>query len=319
MPIILNNSNITVDYKASNFNIESVKSELYLKNTTYDNYINNMTAAINNNNTNYAITPYIYKDDNKIYIVEIYKYLGSGNQNIYTKRFTQNTLCDILIVGGGGAGGNSMGGGGGAGGVVYTINQIFNTGVYTIGVGKGGVGLSLLTDGQGSVGIDQDGRDSYIQLNGTDVSMLMGSANQNLRGFGGGGGGVYFADATINGRNGGSGGGCSENNPGFGIRTAGTATQGNTMWNGVSYVAGGKNGRQNTTASPDYQGGGGGGAGIINSIDSTNGNDGVAINITGNNVIYAAGGGANQYYSINVNLATKGFGGSNGVGGTGRV
>ena len=114
MPIILNNSNITVDYKASNFNIESVKSELYLKNTTYDNYINNMTAAINNNNTNYAITPYIYKDDNKIYIVEIYKYLGSGNQNIYTKRFTQNTLCDILIVGGGGAGGNSMGGGGGA-------------------------------------------------------------------------------------------------------------------------------------------------------------------------------------------------------------
>ena len=26
-----------------------------------------MTAAINNNNTNYAITPYIYKDDNKIY------------------------------------------------------------------------------------------------------------------------------------------------------------------------------------------------------------------------------------------------------------
>ena len=318
MPIILNNSNITVDYKASNFNIESVKSELYLKNTTYDNYINNMTAAINNNNTNYAITPYIYKDDNKIYIVEIYKYLGSGNQNIYTKRFTQNTLCDILIVGGGGAGGNSMGGGGGAGGVVYTINQIFNTGVYTIGVGKGGVGLPLLTDGQGTVGTDQDGKDSYIQLNGTDVSMLMGSANQNLRGFGGGGGGTYFADATINGRNGGSGGGCSENNPGFGIRTAGTATQGNTMWNGVSYVAGGKNGRQNTTVSSDYQGGGGGGAGIINSIDSTNGNDGVAINITGNNVIYAAGGGANQY-SINVNLATKGFGGSNGVGGTGRV
>ena len=318
MPIILNNSNITVDYKASNFNIESVKSELYLKNTTYDNYINNMTAAINNNNTNYAITPYIYKDDNKIYIVEIYKYLGSGNQNIYTKRFTQNTLCDILIVGGGGAGGNSMGGGGGAGGVVYTINQTFNTGVYTIGVGKGGVGLPLFTE-QGTFGTDQDGKDSYIQLNGTDVSMLMGSANQNLRGFGGGGGGVYFAPASVNGRNGGSGGGCSEtNNNSFVINTAGTATQGNTMWNGVSYVAGGKNGRQNTTASSDYQGGGGGGAGIINSIDSTNGNYGVAINITGNNVIYAAGGGANQY-QLNVNLATKGFGGSNGVGGTGRV
>ena len=292
--------------------------EIYIFNKELSQNEVNVLYYNNVNSFPTAITPYIYKDDNKIYIVEIYKYLGSGNQTIYSKRFTTNTLCDILIVGGGGAGGNSMGGGGGAGGVVYTINQIFNTGVYTIGVGKGGVGLSLLTDGQGSVGIDQDGRDSYIQLNGTDVSMLMGSANQNLRGFGGGGGGVYFADATINGRNGGSGGGCSENNPGFGIRTAGTATQGNTMWNGVSYVAGGKNGRQNTTASPDYQGGGGGGAGIINSIDSTNGNDGVAINITGNNVIYAAGGGANQY-QLNVILAIKGFGGSNGVGGTGRV
>jgi hypothetical protein len=292
--------------------------EIYIFNKELSQNEVNMLYYNNVNSEPTAITPYIYKDSNKIYIVEIYKYLGAGNQTIYTKRFTQNTLCDILIVGGGGAGGNSMGGGGGAGGVVYAINQTFNTETYTIGVGKGGVGLQLLTDGQGSVGTDQDGRDSYIQLNGTDVSMLMGATNQNLRGFGGGAGGVYFADATINGRNGGSGGGCSENNPGFGIRTAGTATQGNTMWNGTSYVAGGKNGRQNTTVVSDYQGGGGGGAGIINSIDSTNGNDGVPINITGTNVVYAAGGGAAQY-EFNVSLPTKGFGGSNGVGGTGRV
>ena len=315
MSIILSNSNIIVDYKTSNFNLETVKTELNVRNTIYDNYYDTVANSIN---AAPSIKPYIYKEDDKIYVVETYQYQGVGNQTTYTRTFAQNTLCDILVVGGGGAGGNSMGGGGGAGGVVYTINQTLNAGTYTIGVGKGGTGLPLLTDGQGTVGTDQDGKDSYIQLNGTDVSMLMGSANQNLRGFGGGGGGIYFADATINGRNGGSGGGCSENNPGFGIRTAGTATQGNTLWNGVSYVAGGKSGRQNTTVSSDYQGGGGGGAGIINSIDSTNGNDGVAINITGNNVIYAAGGGASQY-EFNVSLTSKGFGGSNGVGGTGRV
>ena len=316
MSIILSNSNIIVDYKTSNFNLETVKTELNVRNTIYDNYYDTVANSIN---AAPSIKPYIYKEDDKIYVVETYQYQGVGNQTTYTRTFAQNTLCDILVIGGGGAGGNSMGGGGGAGGVVYTINQTLNAGTYTIGVGKGGTGIILTsTDGQGTVGTDQDGKDSYIQLNGTDVSMLMGSANQNLRGFGGGGGGIYFADATINGRNGGSGGGCSESNPGFGIRTAGTATQGNTLWNGTSYIAGGKNGRQNTTVSSDYQGGGGGGAGIINSIDSTNGNDGVAINITGNNIIYAAGGGASQY-SINVNLATKGFGGSNGVGGTGRV
>jgi hypothetical protein len=315
MSIILSNSNITVDYKTSNFNLESVKTELNLRNAIYDNY---NTTVENSINVTPSIKPYIYKEDDKIYVVETYQYRGSGNQTTYTKIFSQNTLCDILVVGGGGAGGNSMGGGGGAGGVVYTVNQMVNAGTYTIGVGKGGTGLQLLTDGQGTVGTDQDGKDSYIQLNGTDVSMLMGSANQNLRGFGGGAGGIYFADATINGRNGGSGGGCSENNPGFGIRTGGTATQGNTLWNGTSYVAGGKNGRQNTTVVSDYQGGGGGGAGIINSIDSTNGNDGVPINITGTNVVYAAGGGAAQY-EFNVSLTSKGFGGSNGVGGTGRV
>jgi len=315
MSIILSNSNINVDYKTSNFNIELVKSELNIRNTSYDNYYNNVTTSINSTP---PIKPYIYKENDKIYVVETYSYLGVGNQTTYTRVFTQNTLCDILIVGGGGAGGNSMGGGGGAGGVVYTINQTLNAGTYTINVGKGGTGLQLLTDGQGTTGTEQDGKDSFIQLNGTDVSMLMGTTNQNLRGFGGGGGGIYFADATINGRNGGSGGGCSENNPGFGVRTAGSATQGNTLWNGLLYVAGGKAGRQNTTISSDYQGGGGGGAGNINIIDSTNGNDGININISGESIIYAAGGGSGQY-QFNLSLTTKGLGGSNGVGGNGRV
>ena len=242
------------------------------------------------------------------------------NQTHYNYNFEQDTICDILIVGGGGAGGNSMGGGGGAGGVVYTINQTLIAGNYTIGVGKGGIGKIIPEGtGQGTYDSDQNGQDSFIQLNGTDVSMLMGGTNQRLRGYGGGGGGVYHNPRTAPGFNGGSGGGCSETNDnGFVINTAGSATQGNTLWDGMRYVAGGKAGRQNTTVSTDYQGGGGGGAGNINSTDATNGTDGVAINITGNSVIYAAGGGAGQYQN-NLSTTNKGLGGSNGVGGNGRI
>ena len=243
------------------------------------------------------------------------------NQTYYNYNFQQETICDILIVGGGGAGGNSMGGGGGAGGVVYTINQTLQAGNYTIGVGKGGIG-KIIPEGTGQGTYDsrdQNGQDSFIQLNGIDVSMSMGGANQLLRGYGGGGGGVYHNPRTAPGFNGGSGGGCSETNDnGFAINTAGSATQGNTLWDGARYVAGGKAGRQNTTTTNDYQGGGGGGAGNINSTDATNGTDGVAINITGNSVIYAAGGGSSQY-QFNLNTTNKGLGGSNGVGGNGRI
>jgi hypothetical protein len=242
---------------------------------------------------------------------------GAENQTTHTITVGRDTICDILIVGGGGAGGNSMGGGGGAGGVVYAVNQTLFAGTYTIGVGKGGTGIALIgNNDQGTVGVNQDGKDSFIQLNGTDVSLPMGSANQSLRGKGGGGGGVYYDPAFVNGRNGGSGGGCSEtNNNGFVINTAGSATQGNTLWNGASYVAGGKNGRQNTTTTNDYNAGGGGGAGN-NGGSYKDGNAGVQINITGISQFYAAGGGGGQY-GIQNSLG-EGIGGS-GIGGSGRI
>ena len=258
---------------------------------------------------------------------------GTGTQDVYEiKVYKENDTfilpvttegCEILVVGGGGAGGNSMGGGGGAGGVVYTVNQTLQAGRYNIFVGKGGTGLQLLTDGQGTVGVDQDGEDSYIRFqlnNNTDVSLPMGVVNQrvvnqSLRGKGGGGGGTYFADSTVNGRNGGSGGGCSEKNPDFGVRTPGSATQGNTLWNGSSYVAGGKSGRVNTTTFNDLNAGGGGGAGD-NGSSYNDGNAGVQINITGTPQFYAAGGGGGQYHiENNIN---QGIGGS-GIGGNGRI
>jgi len=312
MPITLNHSNIGVQYSTgSNYIIETVKSDLYRRNEIYDNIVSdNIQVA--------PVTPsmYIENGTNNVYAVESYTYSGSANTADFTRVFTKSTTCDILIVGGGGAGGNSMGGGGGAGGVVYTVNQTFQAGTYNIFVGKGGIGLDLSNQDQGTAGVNQDGKDSYIQLNGTDVSLSMSGVSQSLRGYGGGGGGVYYDPAFVNGRNGGSGGGCSEtNNNGFIINTAGSATQGNTLWNGSSYVAGGKAGRQNTTTTNDFNAGGGGGAGNNGSVYK-DGNAGVQINITGVSQFYAAGGGGGQY-EIENNIS-QGIGGS-GIGGNGRI
>ena len=311
MPITLNHSNISVQYSSDkSYIIETVKSDLYRSNEIYDSIVrNNLQTA--------PVTPNIYIENgtNNVYAVESYTYSGSANTADFTRVFPKNTLCDILVIGGGGAGGNSLGGGGGAGGVVYTINQTLIAGTYTIGVGKGGIGtIHPGGDGQGTVGIDQDGKDSFVQLNSTDVSLSMGGVSQSLRGKGGGGGGVYYSAITGNGRNGGSGGGAAERENA--IYNGGSSTQGNTLWNGTSYVAGGSAGNGNLTSDGNYYAAGGGGAGntlFNNSI--YNGKTGVQINITGASQFYAAGGGGGQ---LNSNDLTRGLGGS-GIGGDGRV
>ena len=313
MPITLNHSNISVQYSSDkSYIIETVKSDLYRSNEIYDSIVrDNIQVA--------PVTPSIYIENgnngSNIYAIESYTYSGSANTADFTRVFTKSTTCDILIVGGGGAGGNSIGGGGGAGGVVYTINQTLIAGTYTIGVGKGGIGTILPGgDGQGTVGIDQDGKDSFVQLNSTDVSLSMGGVSQSLRGKGGGGGGVYYSAITGNGRNGGSGGGAAERESA--IYNGGSATQGNTLWNGTSYVVGGSSGNGNLTSDGNYYAAGGGGAGntlFNNSI--YNGKTGVQINITGASQFYAAGGGGGQLIS---NDLTRGLGGS-GIGGNGRV
>jgi hypothetical protein len=309
MSITLDN-NIEVNYNEDkSYIIETVKSDLYRKNENFNNIISSLQVA--------PVTPSLYIENgtNNVYAVESYTYSGAANTKDFTRVFPKNTTCDILIVGGGGAGGNSMGGGGGAGGVVYTVNQTLQAGTYNIFVAKGGIGIDLSIQDQGTAGVNQDGKDSYIQLNGTDVSLSLGGVSQSLRGKGGGGGGVYYDPAFVNGRNGGSGGGCSEFNPNFAVNTAGSATQGNTLWNGSSYVAGGKAGRQNTTTTNDYNAGGGGGAGNNGSVYK-DGNAGVQINITGTSQFYAAGGGAGQYFIQN--SLGEGIGGS-GIGGSGRI
>jgi len=244
-------------------------------------------------------------------------YNAGDNQTLYNITFPKQTECDILIVGGGGAGGNSMGGGGGAGGVVYVVGQQLN-GNYTIGVGKGGLGLALLdanSDGQGTVGVQQDGSDSFIRNAGNtvDISLNMGGTSQNLRGRGGGGGGVYYNPSFLNGRNGGSGGGTSEDFDTPSI--AGTSTQPNTFWNGTSYIKGGNAGNTNASGDGNHISGGGGGLGGV-SNSYVDGKSGLPINITGTSQFYAGGGGGGQY-TVSVSL-NRGLGGSN-IGGVGRV
>jgi hypothetical protein len=134
MPITLNHSNIGVQYSTgSNYIIETVKSDLYRRNDNYDNIVrDNLQTA--------PVIPSIYIENgtNNIYAVESYTYTGSANTADFTRVFTKNTTCDILIVGGGGAGDRQIGGGGGGGAVLHATNITIPANTYTIKVGKGG-------------------------------------------------------------------------------------------------------------------------------------------------------------------------------------
>jgi hypothetical protein len=204
---------------------------------------------------------------------------GTENQTSHSITFEQNTLCDILIVGGGGGGGQGVyaNGGGGGGGIVYMVNKIFASGTYKIIVGNGGAASST-------------GYDSSIMFNDKPISL----DNISLVGKGGGYG---------NSGHGGSGGGGGNRQT---SQTSGNATQGNTFWDGTTYVAGGFNGQNGAT----YAGGGGGGAGEAGGTDgSLQGGDGRQVSITGTLAFYGGGGagGGNGVTS----------GGDGGGGGTG--
>ena len=219
--------------------------------------------------------------------------VGLTGQTQYTFTSTEALICDILIIGGGGGGGNGDGtsnepGGGGAGGVVYMINKTFNIGTYKINVGKGGTANTA-------------GSNSSI----TDINnIILLFDNITLIGKGGGKG------ATTNpnpGGDGGSGGG-----GGHQQTNGGTATQGNTFWNGTTYVAGGYNGGR---ASMSSRGGGGGGAGEIGSTDGDGfGGDGVQVSITGTNTFYAGGG--NAFPNVSTTRSDGGGGTLNGTSST---
>jgi len=181
-----------------------------------------------------------------------YKYISFVNtgksQSQYTINFTENTECDILIVGGGGGGGggnfsgnDGVGGGGGAGGLVFIPNTIYN-GSYNIIVGIGGNGM----EDAGENGL-------LSKIEKTDGTGIDGINNFIAQGGGGGGDGVIQSQLSGNGLNGGSGGGGGGN----------SATQGgNTTQNTYNGRGFGKIGGRSITSSGDQSGGGGGAGGI---------------------------------------------------------
>ena len=192
-----------------------------------------------------ATNIHVYTYNSIHYMVHEFHYT-SGTQTTYTFTVTGSKSAEVFIVGGGGSGGSAGGGGGGGGGVVYDPNITLGSGTYTVKVGNGG-DVNTNRDFFGEKGSDSE--ITTVPTNAITTSL------SSLKGKGGGAG--YPKDknsATESGADGGSGGGADHS--GWTPRPAGDSNQGNTYWNGSSWVAGGHSG------GVSYKGGaGGGGAG----------------------------------------------------------
>ena len=225
MPITLNNSNISVTYNTgSNYIIETVKSDLYVRGTTSGNLSAEPT-----------VSPSIRSD----IVVETFAYTTGTTQSTYSKQFLVDTLCDILIVGGGGGGTVGHGAGGGAGQLVFIHNAILN-GTYAIKVGKGGNGSTASGDSStmGTITNGTKGSDSQF---GSVIAE---------------GGGICVNDTL---KNGGSGAGGDGHLPDGGVGGKGLKnTTVDTFSSGTVYSKGNDGGNG---GPPVGQGGGGGGAG----------------------------------------------------------
>jgi len=300
MPITLNHSNIGIQYNTgSNYIIETVKSDLYLRNEIYDTIIrDNIQTA--------PVTPSIYIENSSgnVYAVESYTYSGSANTADYTRVFPKNTTCDILIVGGGGGGDSQIGGGGGGGAVLYSTNISIPANTYTIKVGKGGM---RNVNGGNSEAFG-------ATCLGGGSTPFVGWATQNNGTAGGSGSGGSSGSYINNTSSGGT----------VGTSTKGTLLNSGTLYNGN---IGGNGLLQSQATNNPVGSGGGGGAGSAGSssisveystrqnwIDAGKpgkGGDGVQINITGTTYYWGAGGGGG---SFNTHAGDGGLGGGGGGG-----
>ena len=185
-------------------------------------------------------------------------------------------VFDVLVVGGGGGGGCKAGGGGGGGGVVYTQQMVVANGIYSLTVGRGGIGSP---------------NNSTRPTNGGD-SMVFG-----LLAYGGGAGGTYSLHNT--GYTGASGGGGGIWYP----YSSNSKCKGGDGIDGQGYAGGiGFNTNMTVTAYRYCSGGGGGGAGapgvnagmeVVNGTEYAsggNGGDGMLCEIFGS-WYYGGGGG----------------------------
>ena len=291
MPIILNNSNIEIQYNTgSSYIIENVKSDILNR---------DIIGTTSNLFAEPTVSPTITSN------LAVFTHSGGAeNQTPHTIYFPVNTTCDILIVGGGGGGGKAHGGGGGAGSLIYLTNVSLNAGTYTVNVGKGGAGATARDGAAG--GGPNNGSDSSIFYNGTNIYLAKG-----------GGGGK---SAIGPGASGGSGGG------GNGTVAGGVATGGAALTTNIpsgSYGNSGGSGRYEDSGNlNDWSGGGGGGANGVGGsaavnagiLRAGNGGDGSLINITGTGTYYAAGGGGGCIVGNKNNNTVAGSGGLGGGG-----
>ena len=223
--------------------------------------------------------------------VHIPLFNNGANQTQYTITFNENTECDILVVGGGGGGGRRGGAGGGAGACIYHKNQILN-GTYNIHVGNGGLGSTSQNSGNG--------------LNGNNSQFIKNDGTKNYLAIGGAGG--HGSHSAVN-NSGGSGGGTNRN---FNSSTlsgnnifnslAVAVVSGNSYNNSGLVLPEGCRGSLGSGQVENWKGGGGGGAGGIgqlhgleNTVDDGYGGDGLEIDITGINVLYAGGGNGSDF------------------------
>jgi len=238
-------------------------------------------------------SPIVSPITNYVNIDSAYRYLiFNHNNNIYpqtdfTITFSEDTECDILVIGGGGGGGKRHGAGGGAGTLLYHKGQILN-GLYNIKVGKGGVGAVNSNANSATVGNFSE----FKKDDGTKRYYANGG------GFGTSSG---TQQATTNGGQG------YLNNTSLTLPT-------NNIFNDVTVTVVSKQ-YQNSLTLPEgcrgfvgggqvenFKGGGGGGAGSLgqnhgleSSPNDGYGGDGLGIDITGVNVLYAGGGNGSDF------------------------
>jgi hypothetical protein len=246
-----------------------------------------------------------------------YTYSAISNNNIYTITGTTTTgetvsfvksgdvvTVDYLVVAGGGGGGWANGGytsgGGGAGGLRSTVTATGGGGLLepTLTLNKN-ITYSIVVGGPGAAG-------TAI----TNGGIGSNSNFHTIVSIGGGGGGFGRDISSGNGTIGGSGGGGGSQNTTAG-NTAGSPGTVNQGYSGGS-------GRNRNSDTANMNGGGGGGAFVAGTSGDNNtlglGGNGVSVNINGNLIPYAGGGGGGSAADGNASGGTGG--GGTGGGGT---
>ena len=285
MPILLDGSNINVNYSTSNFDIQCVKSELYIPDTNVNtSNILNIPIAMAPETQPLTNEPVITSPSFTESIRTFTHSGGAEAQTTHTITIGQNTICDILIVGGGGGGDQIMAGGGGGGAVLYATNVTIPANTYTIKVGKGGA--------QNVNGSSSEAFGAICLGGGSTSYVAWYTQNNGTSGGSGSGGSPGSWYTTISGIGG-----------SVGVSTKGTLLNSGTLYNGNI----GGNGLPQTQATGAVCGGGGGGAGSVGLNSSqtqyttrsswitagkpSSGGDGIQINITGTSYYWGAGGG----------------------------